>query len=103
MKDVHKEKKVPKIFKYMVDHNPYEILSYNNTSKFGKVIVFPVFHYEGERQYIDLLNPVIEKGYHVIIINLLTKADRVLFFNYYEIVLTDLLSDLIQNKVIKNE
>ena len=103
MKDVHKEKKAPKIFKYMVDHNPYEILSYNNTSKFGKVIVFPVFHYEGERQYIDLLNPVIEKGYHVIIINLLTKADRVLFFNYYEIVLTDLLSDLIQNKVIKNE
>ena len=103
MKKLHREKKAPKQYKYVVDHNPYEILSYNNTSSNGKVIVFPIFHYEGERQYIDLLNPIIEKGYHVITINLLTKADRVLFFNYYATVFSTLVSDLIQNKVIKNE
>ena len=64
MKNIRKGKKVPKQYKYMVDHNPYEILSYNNNSSYGKVIIFPVFHYEGERQYFDLINPVIEKGYH---------------------------------------
>ena len=103
MKNVHKEKKQPKEYTFLVDHNPYDILSYNNISKYDKVIVFPIVHYEGNKQYIDLLNPFIEKGYHVVTINLITKGDRVLFFNYYFSVLEQLIVTLIQQKIIKNE
>ena len=103
MKNVHKEKKQPKEYTFLIDHNPYDILSYNNISKYDKVIVFPIVHYEGNKQYIDLLNPFIEKGYHVVTINLITKGDRVLFFNYYFSVLERLMITLIQQKVIKNE
>lgn len=102
-KAIRKEKRIPKIYKFEIDHNPYEVLSYNNTSSLGRVIVFPVFHYEGERQYIDLLNPILEKGFHVVIIKLLSRADRVLFFNYYYSVLSRLVSEIITHKIIKNE
>ena len=103
MKNIHKEKKTPKSYKFEIDHNPYEINSYNNTSNKNKVIVFPTFHYEGEGQFIDLLNPFLEQGYHVVTIKLLNKGDHVLFFNYYFSVFQRLLTELIQHRVIKNE
>ncbi|MBO6280179.1 MAG: glycosyltransferase [Bacilli bacterium] len=103
MKIIKRSKKTPKEYKFSIDHNPYEILSYNNTSLFGKAVVFPLFHYEGERQYLDLINPLLEKGYHLIIVKFLAKGDRVLFFNYYANVLSKLLNEMIQHKIIKNE
>ena len=103
MKNAHKEKKQPKEYTFTIDHNPYDVLSYNNLSKYDKVIVFPIVHYEGVKQYIDLLNPFIEKGYHVVTINLISKGDRVLFFNYYFTVFEKIMINLIQQKVIKNE
>ena len=103
MKNVHKEKKTPKSYSFEIDHNPYEVESYNNTSTNGKVIIFPVFHYEGVRQYIDLLNPILEKGYHVVTIKFITKNDRVLFFNYYATVFNKLINEIISHKINKNE
>lgn len=103
MKLIRKSKKAPKEYTFEVDHNPYLIRSYNNTSGFGKVIVFPVFHYEGDSRYIDLLNPILEKGYHIITISLLNYGDRVLFLNYYSKVLTKLITECISRKIIKNE
>ena len=101
MKSVRK--RIPKVYQFEIDHNPYEILSYNNTSSLGKVIVFPLFHYQGERQYMDLINPILDKGYHLIVIKFLNRGDRVLFFNYYSKVFSRLIADIIQHKVIKNE
>ena len=103
MKILKSTKKAPRTYKYEIDHNPYEIFSYNSTSSLGKAIVVPIFHYEGNRQLLHLLNPLIEKGYHVITIKFLNSGDRVLFFNYYEKVINKLMTELIQHKVIKNE
>ncbi len=103
MKISKRVRRAPKSYQFEVDHNPYEILSYNNTSSIGKAIIFPLFHYQGETQYMDLLNPIIEKGYHVVVIKFLNHGDRVLFFNYYSKVLSRLVADIIQHKVIKNE
>ena len=101
--NIRKIKKAPKEFTLDVDHNPYVIRSYNNTSGYGKVIIFPIFHYEGDSRYIDLLNPILEKGYHVVTISLLNYGDRVLFLNYYSKVLNKLITECITRKVIKNE
>ena len=103
MKTVKPNKKIPKTYSFEVDHNPYEVNSYNNTSTFGKAIIFPIFHYEGERQFLDLLQPILDKGYHVITINLLSKGDHVLFFNYYFSVFEKILLEIIQHRIIKNE
>ena len=61
MKVVRKIKKAPKEYTFEVDHNPYVIRSYNNTSGLGKAIVFPIFHYEGDARFNDLLNPILEQ------------------------------------------
>ena len=103
MRNVHKEKKAPKTYKYEIDHNPYELLSYNSKSELGKVIVFPIVHYEGDKQYIDLINPLLEKGYHVLTIKFINKGDYVLFFNYYGKVFSQLLTNAIENKIIHKE
>ena len=86
------------------DHNPYEIRLYNfNTSKSKQVVVFPIFHYEGFRQYYDLLAPVINKGYKVVAINLLTKNDRVLFLGYYFQIFSRIVHELYRLKVLLKE
>ncbi len=103
MKNNRKLRKEPKSYKFELDHNPYEVLSYNNTSTKGQAIVFPVFHYQGENQYMDLLNPILDGGYHVIVVKFLNKGDRVLFFNYYVGILARLILEAIQHKIIKNE
>lgn len=87
-----------------LDHNPYEVCFYNfDSNKCPKTVVFPVFHYEGKRQYRDLIGPVIEKGYRVIIINLLTKSDRVLFLNYYFQIFSRILNELVELKKIDED
>ncbi len=86
------------------DHNPYEIRLYNfNTSKAKQVVVFPIIHYEGFRQYYDLLAPVINKGYKVVVINLLTKNDRVLFLGYYFQIFSRIVHELYRLKVLLKE
>ena len=104
MKAVTKLKKTPRSYKFYIDNNPYEVLSYSGSvSKRGKAIIFPVFHYQGESEYYDLLNPIIEKGYHVVTIKFLLNGDRILFFNYYSKLLEKLVNEIIQNKIVKNE
>lgn len=87
-----------------LDRNPYDVYFYNfrhNNSK--KVVVFPIFHYEGLRQYYDLIAPVINKGYKVIVINLLTKSDRVLFLNYYFQITARIVKELIRLEIVSME
>lgn len=86
-----------------IDHNPYEVTFYNGKSKNGKTIIFPIFHYDGFKQYYDLLSPIIEAGYSLITVNLLTKKDRFLFFNYYFCVFRDIVRFLIAEKFIDKE
>ena len=88
---------------YEIERNPYEISFYNSKARTKKVIVFPIFHFEGLRQYYDLISPIIKKGYPVIIVNLLTKNDRVLFFNYYFKIFKSILAQLLEDKFITPE
>ena len=90
--------------KLELDRNLYEISLYNfNSNKSKKVIIFPLFHYEGVRQYYDLIAPVINKGYKVIIINLITKEDRVLFLGYYFQLFSRMIKELLRIKVFSRE
>ena len=87
-----------------LDHNPYEISFYNfKSSKSNHVVVFPIFHYEGFRQYYDLIAPIVNKGYKVVTINLLTKSDRVLFMNYYFQLFSRIIHELIRLKKLSVE
>ena len=87
----------------VVDHNPYDISFYNSRARNGQVIIFPIFHFEGFRQYYDLLAPIIKNGYSLIVVNLLTKNDRVLFFNYYFKVFKQILDELVEEKFVEKE
>ena len=87
-----------------LDHNPYEVSFYNiGSKKADQTIIFPIFHYEGVRQYFDLISPIIDKGYRLVVINLLTKKDRVLFFNYYFQIFSRIVSELIENNMIAED
>ena len=88
-------------YSYEIDHNPYQIHSYNDKGHNGKVIVFPVFHYEGDKQYFDLLNPFLKQDYHIVTIKFINKGDRVLFFNYYANIFTRILKYVFDEKIIK--
>lgn len=86
------------------DHNPYEVSFYNmKSNKSHQTIVFPIFHYEGLRQYYDLVSPLINKGYKVVVVNLLTKSDRVLFFNYYFQIFSRVVHELFRLKLLEKD
>ena len=87
-----------------LDHNPYAIKLFNfNSKKSKQVVVFPIFHYEGNRQYYDLMAPVINKGYRVLTVNLITKDDRVLFLGYYFQIFSRIIHELYRLKVLGKE
>ena len=67
----------------VLDHNPYQVSFYNSKNNLKNIIIFPLFHFEGERQFYDLLAPIINRGDQVIVINFITKHDRVLYLEYY--------------------
>ena len=96
-------KKSVQTYTYEIDHSHYEVMSFNSRSKLGKAIVFPLFYPEGMKAFTDLLNPILEAGYHVIIYKLLSKGDRVLFFDFYGKTFEKLLKETVSHKVIKNE
>ena len=75
--------------------------AYDKKQNTKKVIIFPIFHYQGDDQYIDLIEPIVERGYRVITINLLSKGDKVLFFNYYYTVFESLFSDIESKGLLK--
>lgn len=83
----------------MYEHNPYEVNVYTPKRSKGKTLVFPIFNYQSDKQYVDLIYPIVEEGYRVISINLLNRGDRVLFFNYYYDVLEELIEDLNSKKI----
>ena len=87
-----------------IDHNPYEVTFYNlKKDRTHKVIIVPLFHYDGFRQYYDLLAPVINEGHRVIVIRLLEKKDRVLFFNYYFTLFKKIIQSLKEDKLITKD
>lgn len=88
-----------KTFTLTYEHNPYEVNVYSPKKSKGKTVVFPIFNYQSDKQYVDLIYPIVEEGYKVISINLLNRGDRVLFFNYYYDVLEELLEDLNTKKM----
>ena len=99
----HKAIREYKSYSYEIDHNPYKIHSYNEDKNNGKVIVFPVFHYEGDKQYFDLLNPFLKQDYHIVTIKFINKGDRVLFFNYYANIFTRILKYVFEQEIIKEK
>ena len=82
------------------EHNPYETEIYLPKRFNNKTIIFPIFNYQASKQYIDLIYPLVERGFRLITINLLNKGDRVLFFSYYYVVFDALLEDLHIRKII---
>lgn len=88
-----------KIFDVSIDHNSYKVSIYGKSKGNEGTIVFPVFHYQGDNQYIDLIDQLVSHQYRVITINLLNKGDKVLFFNYYFSVFKQFLT-LLRNKEI---
>lgn len=86
-----------------LDHNPYQVTFYNSKNNFKDIIVFPIFHFEGERQYYDLIAPIINRGDQVIVINLLTKKDRVLHLNYYFQIFERIIQELFSIKFIRKQ
>ena len=87
-----------------IDHNPYEV-SFYNLKKYhsNKVIIFPLFHYDGFRQFYDLLAPIINEGHRLIVVKLITKKDRVLFFNYYFSIFKRIILNLKEGKLISKD
>ena len=85
------------------EHNPYETHIFSPKRSNGKVIVFPIFNYQGYKQFIDLIEPIVDKGYRLITIKLLNHGDRVLFFSYYYTVFVNLLEDLHIKKLIDDK
>ena len=87
----------------ILDHNPYQVSFYNSKNNLKDIIVFPLFHFEGERQFYDLLAPIINRGEQVIVINFLTKNDHVLYLEYYFDVFERILQELFSTKVIRKD
>ncbi len=92
----------PKILSLSIDHNSYQTKVYEKVKNTKKAIIFPIFHYQGDAQYIDLIEPLVEKGYKVITVNLLSVGDKVLFFNYYYSVFETFYNDLSSKGLIDN-
>ena len=87
-----------------LDHNPYEVSFYNlKKDRSRKVIIFPLFHYDGFRQFYDLLAPVINEGHRLIVVKLLNKKDRVLFFSYYYSIFKKIVVSLKEDKLIAKD
>ena len=86
-----------------IDHNPYEVNFYNKENNLKEIIIFPIFHFDGFRQYYDLLSPIIKRGEEVITINLITKNDRVLYSGYYFEILERIIQELFSLKIIKKD
>lgn len=104
MEKVRTTKLTSKKITLMVDHNPYEIVSYIPRKAIaGKIIIFPIFNYQKDAQYVDLITPLVDRGYRLITVNLLNHGDKVLFFNYYFNVFTQLLEILYVKKVFQKE
>ena len=85
------------------EHNPYETEIFSPKKVSSKTIVFPIFNYQTNKQYIDLIYALVDRGIKVITINLLNRGDRVLFFNYYYTAFDALLEDLHSRKIIGKE
>ena len=87
-----------------LDHNPYEVSFYNlKKDRSHKVIIFPLFHYDGFRQFYDLLAPIINEGHRLVVVKLLAKKDRVLFSSYYVSIFKRILTSLKDDKLIANK
>ncbi|MCQ2802351.1 MAG: glycosyltransferase [Bacilli bacterium] len=88
-----------KISQIVLDRNSYKVKTYGKGD--GKLIVFPIFHYQGDSQYFDLISPLVDKGYKVITCNFLNIGDKVLTFNYYYSLLIQFIKLLEADKKIK--
>lgn len=99
--DLEKSKKInAKKLVLSFEHNPYDTHIFFPKKFNGKTIVFPIFNFQGYKQFVHLINPLVENGFKVVSIKLLNSGDRVLFFNYYQTVFIALLEDLFAKKLI---
>ena len=88
----------------IVDNNPYEVTLYTpHKAITGKIIIFPIFNYQKDAQYVDLITPLVDRGYKLITVSLLNHGDKVLFFNYYFTVFQQLLEILYTKKYFQKE
>ena len=82
------------------EHNPYVVEIFNPKKASGTTILFPIFHYQTSKQYVHLINELVDRGHRLIALNLLNRGDRVLFFNYYYTVFSALIEELHTMKII---
>lgn len=87
---------------FTLDHNPYNVSIFLPEGKeHKKEIIMPIFNYQGERQYLDFISAFLEAKYKVVVVNLLSIGDHVLFFNYYFTIFKDLLAKLSHRNYIQ--
>lgn len=89
------EKKIePTKITITLEHNPYEITIFSPKKKSKKLIIFPLFNYQAERQYKDLINPLLEHDYRIMSVSLLEWGDRVLSLGYYYTILDKIIDTM---------
>lgn len=104
MDKVRTTKLLSKKITLSVDHNPYEVVIYTpRKAILGKLIVMPIFNYQKDSQYVDLITPLVDRGYKLITVNLLNQGDMVLFFSYYFDVFKEILETLYSKKFFQKE
>lgn len=105
MESQRHNKFTPKVTTLLVDHNPYEVKFFNpkKSTSTGKRLIFPIFNYQSDKQFVDLINYLVESGFKVVTINLLMLGDRVMFFNYYYTVFERILELLVAEKLIEKD
>lgn len=88
------------VIDFSLEHNPYQAKIFYKNKFLPKTIVFPIYHYKGEQQYIDLIEPLVERGFRVITVNFIQKGDRILSFDYYYSLLEEFYKDVFSKKMV---
>ena len=102
MKTIERKVLTGKKVTFTLDHNPYNVSIFLPKGKeHKKEIIMPIFNYQGERQYLDLITAFLDANYKVVVVNLLSIGDHVLFFNYYFTIFKDLLAKLSHRNYIQ--
>ena len=100
---MQKKTKKIKTDKYLIDHNNYEVNFYEPIKKSQKVIIFPTCNYQGDQQYIHLIDNLVIHGYRVITVKLLNRGDKILVFDYYFGIFQTFLQMLYSKDALVNE
>ena len=86
-----------------LDRNPYKVNIYYSRSDCKKTIIFPIFHYQGEEQYVDLISTLLKQNYRIITVNLLNIGDKVLTFSYYFNIFKEFYLEMLEEKLLPTQ